>query len=115
MTLKSSVVRVLVGTLIVVQQRGGRGGVVVGGVTVVIVVLARGISCNTQCLDACLRSSARRFTAATALLLNNFGDVWIDVAAAFVIAFGERCRGSIGGNGACIIIILCIACGVFQD
>jgi len=78
---------------------------VVGGVTMVIVVLARGIGYNTQCLDARLRSSARHFAAATASLLDNFGVVWIDAAAAFVIAFGERCRGSIGGNGALVVII----------
>ena len=48
-----------------VRQRGGRGSVVVGGGTVMILILARGISYNTQCLDACLRSSAQRFAAAT--------------------------------------------------
>ena len=61
-----------------------------GGVTVVIVLLTRGIGYNTQCLDARLRSSAQNFAAATASLLDNVGAVWIDDAAAFVIAFGER-------------------------
>ena len=76
MTRKSSMMAgAIVGILIVVRRRGERGGIVVGGVTVVIVVLARGIGYNTQYLDVCLHSSARRFAAATASPLNNFGGV----------------------------------------